>query len=183
MVGSGSETFLAYAPRGGLLCALVYVARKDDLCGWWIGRDTGAEYCQAYFLVERYYSDHEGAFFATLDSDIRGGWRRDYNVKEPALDKPAQVDDTLAHELAQLQFAFTQEWLVYADADDAQAEVRYYQQAELAMGAVAVKHRQFGRFDKTQPIWRHYSHGFDGNVLVRLARKWPLAYKPEGRED
>jgi len=170
------ECFIAYAPRGGLLCAVVYSPRGNDLCGWWIGRDEGAEYRRAYFLIEDYYTSREGAFFATADDDLRGGWRLDYAAKAPILERPLQVDDALVHELEQLQLAFAREWLVFAADDDAQAEAKYYQQAELAMGAVAVRHRRLGKFDNTQPVWRYFSHGLDSNVLEQLARKWPLAY-------
>lgn len=177
MAHTTPECFLAYAPRGGLLCALVYAARGDDLCGWWIGRDEGAEYRSAYFLIERYYTTREGASFATPDNDLRGGWRVDYQAKALVLDKPVQVEDALAHELQHLQLSFAREWLVYAEDNHAGAEANYYAQAELAMGAVAVKHRQLDKFDKTQPAWRYFSHGCDGNVLARLMRKWPLLYK------
>jgi hypothetical protein len=183
MPHANPECFIAYAPRGGLLCAVMYVARGDDLCGWWIGRDEGAEYRSAYFLIERYYTQREGAFFATLDNDLRGGWRVDYKAKHPMLDKPASVDDALAHELEHLQLSFVREWLVYAEDAHAAAEAAYYQQAELAMGELAVKHRQLGKFDKTQPTWRHYSHGCDGNVLQQLMRQWPLFYKLASDED
>jgi hypothetical protein len=118
-----------------------------------------------------------------LDDDLRGGWRVDYTRKIPVLDKPLPLDDTLAHDLEQMQIAFTQEWLAYADDDHAAAEVNYYAQAELAMGTVAPKQRQLGRFDKTPPTWRYYSHGCDGNVLARLARNWPLSYQPPSDRD
>lgn len=177
MAHTTPECFIAYAPRGGLLCAIVYSARGEDLCGWWIGRDQGAEYRSAYFLIERYYSQRAGAFFATLENDLRGGWRVDYQVEASALDKPVAVDDALVHELQHLQLSFAREWLVYAESAEAVAEAAYYRQAELAMGAVAVRHLQLGKFDKTQPTWRYYSHGCDGNVLQRLARNWPLVYK------
>jgi len=171
------ECFIAYAPRGGLLCAVAYLARGDDLCGWWIGRDAGAEHRSAYFLIERYYTGREGAFFATLDNDVRGGWRMDFKAAVPLLHKPISVDDSLIHELQHMQMSFAREWLVYAGDVQAAAEEQYYEQAELAMGGVAVKHRQFGKFDKTQPTWRYFSHGCDGNVLARLMREWPLVYK------
>jgi hypothetical protein len=171
------ECFIAYAPRGGLLCAVTYLARGDDLCGWWIGRDEGAEYRPTYFLIERYYTSREGAFFATANNDLRAGWCMDYNAAVPVLDKPPSVDDALVHELQHVQLSFAREWLVYAEDEPAAAEAKYYAQAELAMGTVAVKHRQLAKFDKTQPTWRYFSHGCDGNVLARLMRKWPLVYK------
>jgi hypothetical protein len=43
------ECFIGYASRAGLLCAVAYRVRRNDVCGWWTGRDTGAEYCSAYF--------------------------------------------------------------------------------------------------------------------------------------
>jgi hypothetical protein len=174
------ECFIAYASRGGLLCAVTYLARGSDLCGWWIGRDEGAEYRPAYFLFERYYTGHESAFFVTLDNDLRGGWCMDYNAAVPVLDKPIGVDDALVHELQHAQWSFAREWLVYAADVHAAAEAKYYAQAELAMGEVAVKYRQLGKFDKTQPTWRYFSHACDGNVLTRLMRKWPLVYKAAG---
>ena len=171
------ECFIAYAPRGGLLCAIVYLALGEDLCGWWTGRDEGAEYRSAYFFIERYYSQREGAFFATQDNELRAGWRFDYKTKAGVLQSPVRVDDVLVHELERLRFAFIREWLVYAGSEHAIAEGAYYEQAELAMGEVAVKHAQLGKFDKNQPTWRYFSHGCDGNVLERIMRKWPLLYK------
>ncbi len=53
------ECFLAYAPRGGgLLCAVVYRARGDDVYGWWVGRDANLEYPPAFFMLENYYTTH-----------------------------------------------------------------------------------------------------------------------------
>lgn len=176
MLHANPESFIAYAPRAGLLCALVYLARGDDVCGWWIGRDAGAEYRTAYFLIENYYTPREGAFFTTVDGDLYGGWRIDYHAVPPALPRPVAVDDALAHTLEQLQSAFTREWLVFADDTDAPAQAAGYAQAELAMGAVAVRHNRLARLDRTQPVWRHFSHGLDHQVLARLSRDWPLCY-------
>ena len=178
-----SECFLAYAPRGGgLLCAVVYRVRGDDVYGWWVGRDGNLEYAPGFFMLENYYTTHEQAFLTTRGGDLPGGWARDYDARRPVLDTALPVEDAVARALEPLQFAFAREWLVYPEDADAAEQARCYAEAELGMGSmdagtVAVRFQCLGRFEKSQPVWRYFSLGLDYNVIERLMRCWPLDYK------
>ena len=186
-----SECFIAYAPRGvGLLCAVVYLAHGNNVCGWWAGRDANAEYPPGFFILENYYTAHGGAFLGTSGGDVRGGWTRDYrHGAQPRIRASAlPMEDTLARELEQLQFAFAHEWLVYPEDADAVDQHRRYADAELAVGStaagsVAVRFQCLGKFEKSQPVWRHFSRGLDYHVIERLMRCWPLEYRTRLRAD
>ena len=179
-----SECFLAYAPRGGgLLCAVVYRARGDDVYGWWVGRDANLEYPPGFFMLENYYTTHEQAFLTTTGGDLMGGWTHDHDARQAVLDPALPVEEAVARSLDPLQFAFTREWLVYPEDAHAAEQTRRYADAELGMGSVAVRFDCLGRFDKSQPVWRYFSRGLDYNVIERLMRCWSLDYKTDGRAD
>lgn len=170
------QSFIAYAPRGfGLLCALVYAMRGDDVFGWWIGPVDNA-YQPSYFLVSDYYSRNEGAFYTTRGGDLYGGWVRDYDARYPDLDKPVPVEDELAHRLERMQFVFAQEWLSFSGDKAARIEAERYREAELAHQDVNLRFDCLGKLDKDQPVWIYRSPKFDTHVLRRLARNWPLLY-------
>ena len=135
---------------------------------------------------------HEGraVLAARGGGDVRGGWTRDYRhgaqprIRASALPR----EDTLARELEQLQFAFAHEWLVYPEDADAVDQHRRYADAELAVGStaagsVAVRFQCLGKFEKSQPEWRHFSRGLDYHVIERLMRCWPLEYRTRLRAD
>ncbi|HTT36745.1 MAG TPA: hypothetical protein VMH32_03635 [Burkholderiales bacterium] len=176
---SEHEAFLAYAPRGpGLLCAVVYFTLGDSVCGWWTGfRDYG--YLPAYFKLEGFYSTRELSLLATEGSDLYGGWRYDYARSLPALEPPLQVDDALAHRLAQLQELFFDEWLFDRSAVQAQEELAAYVQNELAIQDVNIRHKKLNRLDHHGAVWIYRSHGLDGQVIDYLAARWPLDYGKE----
>lgn len=175
-----SECFLAYAPRGGgLLCAVVLRVRGDDVYGWWVGRDADAEYPPAFFMLENYYSTHELGLLTTSGGDLMGGWTHNYGAVPHVLAPAQPVEDTIARALNPLQFAFAREWLVYPEDANAAQQASRYADAELGMGAVAVRFECLGRFEKSQPVWRYFSRGLDYRVIERLMRCWPLAYKTD----
>lgn len=168
------KVFIAYAPFGaGVLCALFYFQRGDDVYGWWTGaRD--AEFHSAYFKLEDYYTTKPARFYATEGMDLYGGWRYQYSARTPALDRPVAVDDAAAHELDRLQGLFAAEWLVYEDDSDAAAERDAYGRMGLSLGHVAIRSKRLGRLDESQPVWVHRSHGCDLNVVEYLQKHWPL---------
>lgn len=175
-MSSDPQSFVAYAPRGfGLLCALVYAVRGDDVYGWWIGPVDGA-YQPCYFLLSNYYSPSESAFYTTRGGDLYGGWVRDYDAKVADLDKPVAVDEALAHRLERMQFVFAQEWLSFASGADGETDANCYREAELAHQDVNLRFRRLNRLAKDQPVWLYRSPKFDANILKRLARDWPLQY-------
>lgn len=168
------QSFVAYAPRGvGLLCALVYAARNDDVCGWWVGAADGG-YQTAFFLLDRYFTRDERAFYATRGGDLYRGWAYDYRARPAELDKPVPVEDSLCHELEHIQFVFAQEWLSFAGDADAGQQNASYREAELAHQDVNVKFHRLNKLDKDDLVWTYRSAGLDLNVVKRLMRDWPL---------
>jgi hypothetical protein len=155
------RTFLCYAPRAGLWCALVYLAGDRNAYGWFTGPGE-AHLESAYFLLENYYTPLETRYQAVADSDLHAKWTR---------------DEAMCHELAQLQEAFTREWLVYRADPHAAAQLDQYAQSELAVGDVNVRFEQLNRFSKAQADWTHYSHDFEHGVLKCLGKHWPLDYR------
>lgn len=139
-------------------------------------------------MLENYYTRQEQAFLTTRGGDLLGGWTQDHDARQHALDSALPVEDAVARALEQLQFAFAREWLVYPQDADAAEQSRCYADAELAMGSmeagtVAVRFQCLGRFDKSQPVWRYFSHGLDYKVIERLMQCWPLDYKTDGQSD
>ncbi len=179
-----AEYFIAYAPRGGgLLCAVTYLVHGDNVLGWWVGRDANAEYPPAFFMLENYYTRHEQAFLTTSGGDLQRGWTHDYDHADRTAVVP--VEDAVARELERLQYDFAHAWLAYPEDADAAEQTGLYAKAELAMGslaagAVAVRFHGLGKFEKSQPVWRYFSHGLDYHLVERLMRRWPLEYKTNG---
>lgn len=173
-MSSDPQCFLAYAPRGvGLLCAVAYTVRKDDVCGWWVG-SMNSEYQTGFFLLENYFSPNEKAFYATKGGDLYGGWVFDYDAKPSELDKPVAVNEAICHDLERMQFVFAQEWLSFPGDADATQETARYHQAELAHQDVNVKFHRLNKLDKNEAVWTYRSAGMDLNIIKRLMRNWPL---------
>lgn len=157
--------FIAYAPRGiGVRCALAYLSRERDVCGWFTGPRDDASLASVYFLLEDFYSKRETRYVATEAGDLYSGWTE---------------DEALRHELARLQDAFSREWLFYRGDPIAAAEEEAYHQAELALGELNVRYERLSRFSKLQPNWTFYSPGFERGVLSCLMKHWPLEYRDD----
>jgi hypothetical protein len=170
------ECFFAYAPRGGgLLCAVTYIADGKDVYGWFVGLKDYA-YPSAYFMVENFFSPAGKRFYATMGSDIYGGWRFDYAKDRPALEPPLPVDDALCHRLDQLEDVFAAEWLVFGDDARFEAEAAAYAADDLPAGELLVHHARLAKFDRDKPVWTYYSHGFNDEVITYIAPRWPLGY-------
>lgn len=169
--------FIAYAPRGaGLLCALFYMIEDRDVCGWWLGLE-GSEFESAFFMLENYFSAHDGAFYVTRDSDVYDGWVFDYARRNPKLPRPVPVDDSICHELERLQFGFACEWLCFPEDAQAAAERAAYAADELAAQDINLRHKKLNKLDKSGPVWLYGSPHLDMNIIERLARDWPLDYR------
>jgi hypothetical protein len=170
------EVHLAYVPRGvGLACALVYLKKDPDVCGWWIGT-RGVEPLAAYFRLEAFYTSGKTVLYATAGSDLYGGWRYDFTSGRPNEIHPIPVDPALAHELERMQDAFASEWLSFPESAHAAQEERAFHDAELAHGAVNLRFARLNKLDKQAPVWTHYSRGFESAVLEFLGKRWPLDY-------
>lgn len=170
------QVHLAYQPRGvGLACALVYLNKDPDVCGWWVGT-RAAETLTAYFCLERFYTTGSTALYVTADSDLYGGWRFDLTSGRPREIRPIAVDPALAHELERMQDAFASEWLSFPDSPHAEQEQRAYHEAELAHGSVNIRYDRLNKLDKKGPVWVYYSRGFESAVLEFLEDRWPLDY-------
>jgi hypothetical protein len=173
---SQHECFFAYAPRGGgLLCALACDAQDNDVAGWFIGLKDYA-YQAAYFKIESFFSVRDKQFFATLGSDLYGGWRFDYGRSTPELDEPLAVDQSLCHRLEQVEDAFAAEWLVFRDDPRFAAEEAAYAAGDLPAGDVVVHHARLAKFERDKPVWTYYSRGFNDEVLKYMAPRWALDY-------
>lgn len=173
--------FLAYAPQGpGLMCAVVCLAERNDVFGWWIGSQQGL-YPPSYFMLENFYSTAGTCFYATAGGDVYGGWRVDYSEPHGLLPEPLPLKDELCHRLEQLQFAFVREWLFFADEGDADtvAEIAAYEKLGLPVLPVGIQHRRLGKLDQHGPVWTYASPGLDMNVVGYLRRHWPLDYGPD----
>jgi len=155
------RTFLCYAPRAGLRCALAYIAGDRHAYGWFTGQGAG-RFESAYFLLEDYYTPLETRYTAVAGANLHSNWIR---------------DEAMCHELARLQEAFTREWLFDRTEAQAPAQLEQYARAELATGEVNVRFELLNRFSKLQADWTHYSHDFEHGVLKCLCKHWPLDYR------
>jgi hypothetical protein len=173
---AAAQVHLAYVPRGvGLACALVYLKKDPDVCGWWIGA-RGVETQTAYFRLESFYTAGKTVLHATSGSDLYGGWRYDLTFGKPHEVHPLAVDPALAHELEKMQDAFAAEWLSFPESPHAAQEERAYHDAELAHGTVNLRYARLNKLDKQSPVWVYYSRGFEASVLEFLRKRWPLDY-------
>ena len=173
------ECFIAYAPRGGgLLCAVTYITDGKDVSGWFIGLKDYA-YPSAYFKIENFFSPDEKRFYATIGSDVYGGWRFDYAKSRPELDPPIPVDDALCHRLDKLEDVVAAEWLTFGDDDRFEADKAAYAADDLPAGEVLVHHDKLAKFDRDKPVWTFYSRGFSDEVLNYMTPRWPLDYGAE----
>ncbi len=157
------RVFLAYAPRAGLRCALVYIAGERDAYGWFIG-PAGGELRSAYFVLEDQYTPRPARYIEVPEGELHGRWTR---------------DEARCHELATLQEALRREWLVFRDDPEAAGDFERYAEGELAAGAAAIRFERLNRFGKEQPNWTHYSHDCELSVLRALSRHWPLDFRVE----
>ena len=174
------ECFIAYAPRGGgLLCAVTYIADGKDVSGWFTGLKDYA-YPSAYFRIENFFSPGDKRFYATIGSDVYGGWRCDYARNGGIeLDPPIAVEDELCHRLDKLQDVVAAEWLIFGDDRRFEAEKAAYAADDLPAGEVLVQHDRLARFDRDKPVWTFYSHGFNDEVLNYMGPRWSLDYGAE----
>ncbi|HYP68831.1 MAG TPA: hypothetical protein VEP67_11360 [Thiobacillaceae bacterium] len=171
------ETFLAYSPRGaGLLCAVVYAEKGDDVFGWLTG-NRAYQMVSAYFLLKGFYSAGESLFYATEGMDLRGGWKYDYSTSEPELARPLLLDEGLALQLDAMQGKFVGEWLFYQENPDSVAEIEAYKELGLPLQTVNVQAKKLNKFDQGDAVWRHYSAAFRHPVLRFLSARWPLDYR------
>ena len=158
-VAHNPRVFIAYAPRGGLRCAIAYLTAGADVYGWYTGPDRAGVLDSRYFILEDFYTATATRSIAIRDDDLHAGWTD---------------DEARCHELAELQDAFVHEWLFYRADPAAAGEVAKYAQAELALGEVNVNFERLARFSRQQPAWTFASPGFDMGVLQYLAARWPL---------
>ena len=165
MVSHTPRVFIAYAPRGiGLRCALAYLADRHDVFGWFTGPDESGGLVALYFVLEGFYSDREPRYAAARGLDLHTGWL---------------LDQQRCHQLAALQEAFAAEWLFYRFDPIAQFDLAAYSRAELAAGEPNIRFERLNKLSKLQPTWTFYSAGFEHGVLRRLAKRWPLEYRPD----
>jgi hypothetical protein len=160
--------FLAYAPRGaGLRCALAYLESGRDVYGWFAGPRDDTTVARCYFLLEDLHAAKAPRYDAVHETDLHSAW---------------SLDEARRHELAQMQEAFSREWLFYRGDPGAERELQAYAEAELAAGAINVRFERLAKFDTRQPNWTHYSPKFERTVLRHLSGRWPLEFRLHGDE-
>lgn len=158
------ELFLAYTPRGaGLRCAVAYVHSDADVFGWFLGPCQDASIASRYFMLQDVFTTRPYRYEAVEEADLYSDWL---------------LDEESRHELARVQEMFSREWLVYPADPRSQAERAAYDDAELGVGEINVRFERLARFSKLQPTWTCYSPQFERTVLRRLAKHWPLEYRP-----
>lgn len=170
------QSYIAFAPFGvGLMAALVYIERGDDVYGWWIGaRDC--EYHSSFFKLENFFTTKPTRFYATEGMDLYRGWTTLYSARKSALDKAIPIDDEVSHELDRLQDMFVAEWLFFEDDADAEAERDAYDKMDFPLRHVNIRSTRLDKLGKSEAVWIYRSHGFDRDVIDYLERYWPLDY-------
>jgi hypothetical protein len=158
------RVFIAYAPRGaGLRCAVVYLPAGHEVHGWFTGPSDGGS-ASAYFVLENFYTPLETRYVEIPPADLHARWTG---------------DEAMCHELAELQDAFSREWLCYRSDPEAKADFEAYAEAELAAGEVAIRFKRLNKLSKLQPNWTFYSPDFERGVVKCLAKHWPLEYRSD----
>jgi hypothetical protein len=166
--------YLAYAPRGaGALCACLNFAVDEQVYGWYTG-SRAAEVAAEFFMLENFYSPKQTVFYRSGESDVYGTWLVRKRDVARLLDRPPPVPQEICHELNRLQSSFVQEWVFYAEDENAAEEAAAYQALGLPVQPVNIKSRRLGKFDKSDAIWTYASTGQDMNVIGFLMRHWPL---------
>ena len=89
--------FIAYEPRVGLHCALVYLKSGDDAYGWFTGPRRDGTVASCYFVLERFYSNAPDCYSAVDYADLHSAWL---------------LDEGHRHELAAIQERVANEWLL-----------------------------------------------------------------------
>jgi len=153
-------------------------ARRRRRGAWLTGLKDYA-YPSAYFKLENFFSLDKKCFYATIGSDIYGGWRFDYAKSRAELDPPIAVDDALCHRLDKLEDVVAAEWLIFGDDERFEPEKAAYAADHLPAGEVLVRHHKLAKFDRDKPVWTFYSHGFNDEVLQYMTPRWPLDYGAE----
>ena len=155
--------FIAYAPRGaGLRCALAYLGAERDIYGWYTGPRPDGELASEFFLIEDFYTNRPTRYSSADMGALHSRWA---------------LDEDRRHELARMQEAFANEWLVYPGDARAPAELEAYAEAELAAGRLLLRSERLTRLSTLQPNWTYYSPHFERSVLRHLAKRWPLEYR------
>ncbi|WP_296227733.1 hypothetical protein [Ralstonia sp. UBA689] len=168
--------FLAYEPKGpGLMCAVMILIDEENVYGWYTGPANG-KFPAAFFLLERYYSTHETAFYHSVQDDMYDGWVMAYPPVDIDVGNRLQVPEAMYHALEQYQDTFVAEWLFYRDDPDAAAETAWYRAQDLPLAHAGIRHTMLNKLDRDDLIWTYHTPGLDLNIVEFLRRRWPLDY-------
>lgn len=158
---------LAVAPRGtGLIYAVLWFARGDDVFGWLAGSLSGpapGEQLSRWFWLEHYYSADGSRPSFSASADLRGDWvtPRLGHALAPA---PAP-DEDLLHALAMAQERVLRHWLQAHDG-----------LAGTAPG-LGLRPDRLNKLQQGPTWWTYDSPGADRNLLDHLSRRWPLSHR------
>ena len=177
---SQAHVHLAYAPRGvGLLYATLWLPTANDVVGWFIG-DVAGQPLAAYFKLENHYAAGQPNFLRSVQDDMQGPWAEATLAGEVPVPHAPPVDEAMAHELVRLQDQFIRHWLFFGDDPAARPQAQAYAARELAVRTVNVRPDRLGKFRADAAVCSYDAPGADTNVLVALARRWPLDYRVGG---
>jgi len=168
---------LCAAGRGSIVRCDLHRRRKR--CVRLVYRTQGLRLSVGVLQDRQFLLADEKRFYATIGSDIYGGWRFDYAKSRPELDPPIPVDDALCHRLDKLEDIVAAEWLIFGDDERFEADKAAYAADDLPAGEVLVHHDKLAKFDRDKPVWTFYSHGFSDEVLNYMTPRWPLDYGAE----
>ncbi|GLU31381.1 hypothetical protein WKR88_19760 [Trinickia caryophylli] len=169
-------SFLAYQPDGqGLICAVTLIVEGDNVYGWYTG-PAGGNFTAAYFVLDRYYSTHETAFYHSVENDVRSDWVLAYPPLEIDAGRHSPVPEDVSHELERVQGAFAAEWLFYCDDTAAAADVEWYRMRSLPVTYAGIRCEKLSKLDPVGVFWTYGSPGLDMNIIDFLRKRWPLDY-------
>lgn len=169
-------SFLAYEPDGqGLMCAVTLFVDGENVFGWYTGPARG-DFAAAFFVLDRYYSTHETAFYHTVENDVRDAWVLAYPPLEIDADRHSPVPDELIQPLLHAQAALVAEWLFYCDDTAAAADLEWYRMRNLPLAHAGIRCEKLSKLKSNGIAWTYASPGLDLNIIDFLRKRWPLNY-------
>lgn len=169
-------SFLAFEPDGpGLMCAVMIIVEGENVYGWYTG-PAGAKFAAAFFVLDRYYSTHETAFYHSVEDDVYDDWVLAYPPMEIDAGHHSPVPEELCHALERAQDAFVAEWLFYCDDPAAAADLEWYRKRSLPLTHAGIRCEKLNKLKEGEVVWTCASPGLDLNIIDFLRERWPLDY-------
>lgn len=179
---SEPRVHIAYAPHGvGLLYAVLWFARGDDVHGWYIGSREGVTEA-SFFMMPSFFATKPVVLYRSVQDDLYGAWEELSEQGRSALAQTPPMPQPICVELAPLQDEFVRHRLFFGDDPKAQAQVQAFHARELPVCHVNVRAERLGKLHRPAAIWRYDTPGTDWTVLARLSQRWTLDEKVSSRD-